>query len=472
MRVIRGWVVCVGIAWAGVAPAAPKAGAAAPPKVSAPAAPKVSAPALYKAAAAAYGNGDYPQALSLIDQGLAVAPKDLDLLWLKATLLLELRKYPEALAAFESLLAAGVKGARRREAEAIAQKLRAVRTTSLEITITNGPATVYLDSMALGVFCPPSPSCKQAVLPNVYTVIAERPGFKRKSVPVTVASGQPKSLSITLDEEPSPLTVQVAPAEARVAVDGAPYDPAAKLAAGPHEIVVALDGHAEERRQVVAQLGKPIQLDVALMPLVPVHVAPAGTVLRLGGKPVAPQDGRIPLPPGAHRLVASSPGYDERRIEIPAERGPDYEIVVKLDRHVAPRPPPSAPRRPITVRRKLAAAAGGGAFVALGAGVGFGVHARRLDDEAYALCPSPSEPCASAAAATDLNEQARTRALQANIAYGVVGAAAVAGAILWLTGGGERARGAALERATARRERVSLTPRLGAVSSLDLAVRF
>jgi hypothetical protein len=462
MRVIRGWIVCVGVAWAGVAPAAPKA--------SPPAAPKVSAQAQFNAAMAAYGNGDYPQALSLIDQGLAAAPKDLDLLQLKATMLLELRKYSEALAAYDALLAAGAQGARSRQAGAIAQKLRAVQSTSLEITFTHGPAIVYLDSKSLGALCPPAPSCKQAVLPNQYTVIAERPGFKRWTGPVTVASGTTTTLSITLTEEPSQLTVQVAPSEARVTVDGAPYDPAAKLAAGPHTVVVALDGHAEERRRVVAQLGKPIQLDVALTPLVPVRVEPPGAALRLGGKPVAPQDGRIPLPPGAHRLVASSPGYDERQIEIPAERGPDYEIVVKLDRHVAPPPPPPL----LTGRRNLAVAVGGAGLVALGAGVAIGLHARDLDDDAYALCPSPAEPCADAAEATDLNARARLRALQANVVYGIAGGAAVAAAVLWLTGGAaERRPVAGASRLTApRAPRASLTPRLGAVSGLDLSVRF
>jgi hypothetical protein len=464
MRVIRGWIVCAGVAWASVAPAAPKAGA--------PAAPKVSAQALYNAAQAQYGNGDYPRALSLIDQGLALAPKNLDLLWLKATMLLELRKYSEALVAYNALLAAGVTGYRGQQAVQIAQKLRAVPSTFLEVTITNGPATVYLDSKALGALCPPGPSCKQAVPPNQYTVIAERPDFKRWTGPVTVKSNDTTRLSITLIEEPSTLTVQVAPAEARVTVDGAPYDPAAKLAAGPHEVVIALDGYAEERRRVVAQLGKPIQLDVALMPLVPVHVEPLGAVLRLGGKPVAPQDGRIPLPPGGHRLVASSPGYDERRIEIPAERGPDYEIVVKLDRHVDPPPPPPPP--PPTGRRKLALATGVAGLVALGAGVALGVSAHHLDDDAYALCPSPAEPCADAAEATDLNARARLRALQANVAYGAAGGAAIAAAVLWLTGGAaERRPVAGASRLTApRAPRASLTPRLGAVSGLDLSVRF
>ena len=45
-----------------------------------------------------------------------------------------------------------------------------------------------------------------------------------------------------------------------------------------------------------------------------------------------------------------------------------------------------------------------------------------------------------------------------NIAYGVAGGAAIAAAVLWLTGGPE--------------SRVAVAPHLGAVAGLDLAVRF
>jgi hypothetical protein len=51
-------------------------------------------------------------------------------------------------------------------------------------------------------------------------------------------------------------------------------------------------------------------------------------------------------------------------------------------------------------------------------------------------------------------QRGRSRALQANIAY----AAAIAAAVLWLTGAPE--------------SRVAVTPQLGTVAGLDLAVRF
>jgi len=97
-------------------------------------------------------------------------------------------------------------------------------------------------------------------------------------------------------------------------------------------------------------------------------------------------------------------------------------------------------------------------LAATGAGVGFGLRARHLADGAYALCRSPSIPCPDASDADGLNRRARSRALQANIAYGVAGGAAIAAAVLWLTGSPE--------------SRVAVTPHLGAVAGIDLKVRF
>ena len=72
--------------------------------------------------------------------------------------------------------------------------------------------------------------------------------------------------------------------------------------------------------------------------------------------------------------------------------------------------------------------------------------------------PVDVDPVPDAPEANDLNLRARSRALEANIAYGVAGGAAIAAAVLWLTGAPE--------------SRVAVTPPLGAVAGLDLAVRF
>ncbi|MBC7978221.1 MAG: hypothetical protein H7138_24820, partial [Myxococcales bacterium] len=58
--------------------------------------------------------------------------------------------------------------------------------------------------------------------------------------------------------------------------------------------------------------------------------------------------------------------------------------------------------------------------------------------------------------------QGRSRALQANIAYGVAAGAAIAAGVLWFTGGRESAE-----------PRVAVTPHVdGASAGLDLSMRF
>jgi hypothetical protein len=128
----------------------------------------------------------------------------------------------------------------------------------------------------------------------------------------------------------------------------------------------------------------------------------------------------------------------------------------------APAPSPEPPASPapstFTLRRKLALAAGVVGVAAIGVGIGRGLQAASREDDAYALCASPFTPCPDAPAANHLLERAESRALQANIAFGVAGVAALGAAVLWFTGAPER--------------RVAVSPRVGSLTGLDLAVRF
>jgi hypothetical protein len=411
MRVmVRSLIVCAGVAVAGLA--------LAQPIDVAPAAPKGDAQALYKEAAEQYDSRNYEKALDLAEQGLAVAPKDRKLkdlkdkaaaklgdeLFNRAGKLFAQRDYRGALDAYDAFLRVIKSGNKHSAAKKAAKDLEPVRTTSFEITVTNGPADIFLDTRTLGAVCAEATSCKKAWLPGDYDVFAEtkRPGFKPWTGLITVQKGQVAKLAITLDQDPSRLTVRATPPEATVTVDGAPYDASKPLAAGKHTVVVSLAGHKEQAREVVAAEGKPIELDVALAPLPPVVAAPA---------PPPPKD-----------------------------------------------PAPTT----FTGRRKIALAAGGVGVAALGAGVVLGLQARGLDDDAYALCESPSTPCLDALEANKLNERARSRALGANIAFGVAGGAAITAAVLWLTGAPE----------SRSPRRVAVTPRLGGGAGLDVAVRF
>ncbi len=123
----------------------------------------------YKAAAKLAADDDNEAALKLVDQGLALAPKDLDLLQLRGVLLLKTRDYDGALAAYQAYLDAGAQGANKREAIKILNSLRPVKTTFLDLGAPTD-ATIYLDTKSAGPFC--TAPCKKAVLPGDYKVIA------------------------------------------------------------------------------------------------------------------------------------------------------------------------------------------------------------------------------------------------------------------------------------------------------------
>ncbi|HEX3474397.1 MAG TPA: PEGA domain-containing protein [Kofleriaceae bacterium] len=442
-------LICAGIAAAGVAYAS-----------SGSAEPRVDPHAKYVQAARLANSGDAEQALTLIEEGLAITPRDLPLLGLKGQVLLSLYEYVEASATYQAYLDAGARGANRREAQKILDNLRVVQSTFLDVTVANGPATVYLDSTTHRPLCTAAPTCNKPVLPVQYRVIVERSGFERWAGQVTVVSGETAKLAVSLVEKPSLLTVRVAQPGARILVDGAVHDTPTTVPAGAHRVTVSLAGHVTTQLEAMAHEGKPIDLEVALAPLVPVQLSPPGARLALDGKPIQLEDGGVAVPPGVHVLVASAQGFHDHRVEIPAVRGDGYQLTVALARDVPAAPTTLLGR--LSTRRKVAIAAGGVGLAAIATGAVLGLQSRSLNRDTYARCPSPSEQCAAAPEANALNVRARARALEANVAFGVAGGAAIAAAVLWLTGAPESP--------------VAITPRLGArtgeVTGLDLAVRF
>jgi len=455
------WIVCASVVWTGGALAAPTPKAAPKPQAAPKAASQVDAGAKCQDAARLDDNGDPEKALAAIEEGLALAPEKKPLqclLELKGRILLKLRDYPGSLAAYRAYDGTGVGGANGRELQKIIKNLEAAKSTFLDLTLANGPADIYIDSKVQGKFCAAAPSCSKGMLPGSYKVIAEREGFDRWTKQVRVDKNQRAQVDIKLVEKPSLLTVRVAQPGAHVTVDDTDYGAPITVPAGSHRVVVSLAGNMEERREVSAHGGKPVELEVVLTPLVPIRVEPAGATLLLDDKPIAIEEGSLPVPPGAHRLVARAPGFRDQRIEIPADRSADYVISLELPRieMIA-----LASRGIFTRRRKIAMAVGGLGLVAVTSGVVLGLQSKQFENDAYALCPSPSSPCAGARKADGLIVSGQSRAFQANIAYGVAGGAAVAAAVLWLTGAPESPE-----------PRVAVTPRLGPVAGLDLAVRF
>lgn len=399
------------------------------------AAPPPRGSAQDKLAAQLADGGDYERALAVIEDGLAADPRNLPLLLRKGTILLAQRDYPAALVAYQAYLGAGATGANRREAQKIIAMLDVVRSTFLDITVSDGPVTIYLDSRTQGVFCVAAPACHKAILPGSYRVIAERAGFERWIGRVTVEGHRTAQLTAPLVESPSLVTVRVAQAGARVAIDGTPYTAPVQVAAGTHRVTVALADHADAQIEIAAHRGEPVALDVTLNRLVAIRLEPPDARLVLDDRPVVPADGRIALPPGPHVAVATAPGFRDVRVEVPAERPADYQLTVELPRIVVARPAGPAPAARSRTRTfaAIGLVAGGGAV--LGAGLAFGLKARSTHDEAATLCGTDLI-CDTDMAATrghELVRDARSDATVSTVLVAAGGAAIATGVIVWLT---------------------------------------
>lgn len=184
----------------------------------------------------------------------------------------------------------------------------------------------------------------------------------------------------------------------------------------------------------------------------------------------------IPVDGGAHEVSGKAPGHEPwlTKITVGPERDkqsvevPRFKELPKLVAPpegmtpVAPAAPP--PPSPFTPRRKIAIGVAAGGLVLAGAGVGFGINASSLRNEALATCPAQSCSAQGAADANALNDRARGRALVANVGFAAGGAAVIAGAVLWFVSGPRAAEPAA--------STVQIAPQVGETRGLVVQGRF
>ncbi len=201
-----------------------------------------------------------------------------------------------------------------------------------------------------------------------------------------------------------------------------------------------------------------------------------GLVVTRNGQAVDPAlwNRAVPVDGGSGVVGGRAPGHEvwSTTVEVPVELGkisvevPRFKELAKLVQSPTPvtpvmtQPAVAETHEPsmFTTRRKIALGVAGVGVVAVVAAVVLGVQAKGFEDDAYALCPDPAVPCRDSARANDLIESGRSRALGANVAYGVAAGATIGAAVLWFTG------------APARREsRVSVTAH---ARGIGLAVRF
>lgn len=191
------------------------------------------------------------------------------------------------------------------------------------------------------------------------------------------------------------------------AVDAVLWNRAVAVDGGEYTIAVRAPKHADWQKTIaVPEAGGKISVDI-----------PKLDEPKKGAPP--------PTPPVVSQKQPESPPH--------AEPPPP-------DEHDTGTPAPSM----WTGKRKAAVGVGAVAVVGVVAGAILGSSAKGKQNNAYSLCPDPQTPCADAAQANQLISDGKSLALDANIAFGVAGAAAIAAGVLWFTGAPEHAHGVAI----------------------------
>lgn len=149
----------------------------------------------------------------------------------------------------------------------------------------------------------------------------------------------------------------------------------------------------------------------------------------------------LPIDGGDYVIEARAPGREPQRLtaHVPVERGKVTAAVPDLERAIPPPPPPW------TTRRKLAVASFAVGLVAAAGGVGLQLKANADDDEKNRLCPMGRlSTCEMGALATELSRSAARFQTGAYVAFGIAGAAAITGGVLWFTDRREASHGVAI----------------------------
>lgn len=140
---------------------------------------------------------------------------------------------------------------------------------------------------------------------------------------------------------------------------------------------------------------------------------------------------------GVQKFLADLRNELQQRAASRSSVEPDPEPVAQ-PAATAPKTPPSPSvssvdeqSRGMTRQRKLAIGVGAGGVALVGLGIALGVSAKSLEDDAAAICPTIS--CDRAEESNALIDRGKTRALYANVSFGVGAGAIVGAAVLWLT---------------------------------------
>jgi len=215
--------------------------------------------------------------------------------------------------------------------------------------------------------------------------------------------------------------------------------------------------------------------------LVPDESRVDGLQITRNGKPLdaALWNRAAPVDGGVYTIGGRAPGHEEwtTTVEVGAEKDKASIEVPRFKRlqELVEKPTPDPEKQPtggetpegpgmFTSKRKIAVGVGAVGLLAVAGGAVFGLQAKSLQDESFTLCPDENAPCANELAAEAKSKDANSKALLANVAFGVGGVAIIGAAVLWFTGAPP---------AATDDDRVGVRPVLAPnYSGIDVTVRF
>jgi hypothetical protein len=279
-------------------------------------------------------DGDADAALATVEEGLALAPKDRDLLLLRGHALVRLGEFDKATEAYKAYLASGATGRNRRDVQGILDSLAQASSTFLRVVVKNGPGDVRIDSRTGRVACASATECKKAVMPGDHLVVVDREGKDRVTKRVVVEPRTVQTVELALPVRASPLVIRTRPPGATVKVDE--LEPPDEIAPGQHTVVATLSGFITRTETFRAEAGVPVTLELTLEPVprarVRVADPPPGSILFVDGNERS-ADATVEVAPGTHTIEVEVPGAKRRfrrtadvaggmvaTVELPASR--------------------------------------------------------------------------------------------------------------------------------------------------------
>jgi len=200
---------------------------------------------------------------------------------------------------------------------------------SVEIVIEPEPDRMEFEGGLFGF--DPSYGGRHLARPGIYSLVAEKEGYRRMELELEVTREPSQSYRFNLEKLPGLLAIDVGSVEgAEIVIDGVPsgVTPQAplELSPGEHEVRIRSERYEEAVRSVSIEGGGAVQsLDIELIPRwarIGINSRPAGAGIRVDGAEVGTTPATVELIEGTYKIELTLAGHKRhsRRLEVVANK--------------------------------------------------------------------------------------------------------------------------------------------------------